>query len=372
MVDARFSRRGLLRYAALSSAGLIGAYALGCGDSDDGPAAPATITLPPDEPTPGGQATEAAPGISWERLSPQGSLPPPRRDHSLVTDGASLYLFGGRAGAAAMNDLWIYDIGANAWTLNDSGTIPPELRFGHNAVWDPVGLRMIVFGGQHEATFWDNTYQYNPTSSTWQRVAPTGPSVPNPAARYGAASALDGDGRLLISHGFTDTGRFDDTWQLESGALAWADVSPPDARPLARCLVRGVWDARKSRLLMYGGQSNEAPFMDDLWAWYEEPLGWSRITREPHPSARNLYAMVYDRERLQTVLIGGRTSSGPANDVWLFHSDGETWTAAAPDGEPPSPRSGLDAAITDDGAIYIFGGQDASGDLNDLWVLRRA
>jgi hypothetical protein len=363
--DARLSRRDFLRGAAIGGGALFGASILGCGD-DDGGTPSATL-----EPTPfatvGGQATQSAPGMQWTRISPAGAQPPPRYDHTLVTDGAKLYLFGGRS-PEPFADLWSYDVAAAAWTQLAPAR-GPIARFGHNAAWDAPHSRMIVFGGQNGDDFYNDISEFDPASGAWNDPLAGADPVSLPAPRYGAAACLDDAGHLLVTHGFTATGRFDDTWQYDLASPGWTNITPNDTLPVKRCLIDAVWDMRKQRLLIYGGQSNEAPYMDDLWGFSPEFSGWQRIERLPRPSPRNMYALVYDTTRSAATLIGGRTEDGQASDAWVFNADGETWTEADPQGGPLPARYGHDACIARDGSIYLFGGTDGSTTYNDLWRL---
>ncbi len=354
----KLSRRDFLRSAALGGAGLVGASLLGCGNNNGSPKNTPIATV---FATPGGNATISAPNMTWSRLAPAGALPPARHDHSLVTDGSALYLFGGR-NPEPLADLWRYDIASNTWEeINAPG---PAARFGHNAICDRS--RVLVFGGQAGSEFFNDLWELGLDTGHWQQLSANGP-----AARYGAAACLDDAGHMLITHGFTSTGRFDDTWQFDLASAAWTDISPAvgEKRPTKRCLIDGAWDTRKRRFLIYGGQSNEAPFLDDLWGWAPEIVDWGQIAREPHPSARNMYAMVYDTSRTAALLVGGRTADGPVNDTWIFHADGETWSQAAPQGELITARYGHDAAIAPDGSTFVFGGTDGTTNLNDLWRL---
>jgi N-acetylneuraminic acid mutarotase len=294
--------------------------------------------------------------MRWRQLQMPGGLPHPRTDHSLVTDGQRLFLFGGRSSGSPLGDLWTYDLNTNAWTQSDAPG--PADRFGHNAAYDAMGGRMLVFGGQ-AGGFFNDAWTFD--GSAWTELA----NDPRPAQRYGAASALDAQGRLLISHGFTNQGRFDDTWSLDQLPL-WADVSPTANRPIKRCLCRGAWDSSRDRFLMFGGQTNGEPFLGDTWTL--DAKGWQEITSEPRPSPRNFYAMA-ETDPGRIALFGGNTADGATNDVWLFDAQTDTWLAQA-EGESPSPRYGHDAVWVSDGRRFIvFGGHDATGDLNDLWEL---
>ena len=373
----RVSRRTVLRTAALGGSGLLGAYLVGCAGGSDEPAATSTVTAPTSTqpPAPSGST------LRWQQLSPAGDAPPPRRDHSLVagelTSGPRLYLFGGRNGGGELSDLWEYDIQAGEW--NEIEANGPSPRHGHNAVWDVSSGKMLVFGGQSGSEFFNDLWQFDLGTNRWTELAPAGPV---PAARYGAAAALrpspnDPEGAiltpgdLLVTHGFTSAGRFDDSWQYDIEANTWTEVSPPDERPIERCLVRGAWDPLRNRLIIFGGQTTSEPFLGDLWTL--SPPGWAELARLPAPAARNLYAMAYANERLQLILFGGKTADGPTNDLWLFDGHDEFWTEAEIIGERPAPRYSHDAAwVIENESLFVFGGSDGSNDLNDLWQLTDA
>jgi hypothetical protein len=358
------SRRALLT----GGAGLLAAYALGCGDDKPSPIASpaATGTRAP----PPGTATPAStPSVMrWRRIEASGQQPSGRRDHSLVTDGRTLLLFGGRTDGEILADYWTFDLEANSW-LQPAVGAGPDARFGHNAVYDATTARMLVFAGQAGGDFFNDVWALYNQPPEWRPLD----SGSGPAQRYGAASALNADGRLLVSHGFTHQGRFDDSWFfLFAPSAVWSDVSPADNRPVKRCLCRGAWDSARNRFLMFGGQTDGEPFLGDLWALDEVLLrlgGWQEITSEPKPSPRNFYAMA-ETDPGRIALFGGSTEDGETNDLWLFDSQTDTWTLAQPEGDPPSARYGHDAVwLPDTRRLIVFGGHDATGDLNDLWEL---
>ena len=376
----RLSRRALLRSAVLGGSGLLAAHLLGC-DNGDGaqPTVTATrLAATPTSPSPEATATPSV--LRWRQLSPPVPLPSPRRDYSLVrgelTSGPQLYLLGGRNSEGDLADLWSYDLGmftTGQWVevATEDG---PLSRHGHNAAWDVAGGRMVVFGGQQGSSFFNDVWQFQISPNRWRQLAPSGTS---PAPRYGAGAAFAVDpgdppgiiispGRLLVTHGFTNSGRFDDTWAYDLATNTWTEVSPAGPRPVERCLMRAAWDTANERLLMFGGQTTGTPFLGDLWAL--ESNGWREITSEPRPSPRTFYAMVFDDESGRLILFGGRTRDGPVNDLWYYDSTSESWIQVTPEGEPPSPRFGHDAVLVGR-SLIVFGGNDGSNDLNDLWEL---
>ena len=356
---ARPSRRVTRReFLALGATTLGAAYLAACGgggENGDAGTPVATTTDPTATPEPG--------ALRWSRVAFDGAAPAPRRDHSLVSDGERLYVFGGRDGGGPLGDLWIYDLQAATWSqiALEGG---PGARFGHNGAWDAARGRALIFGGQAGAAFFDDLWEYDPAAGRWFQAKLNSPT--SPAARYGAASALDGDGRLLVTHGFTSTGRFDDSWAYDFAAEGWEALAIQGPLPVERCLVRGVWDPRSNHLLMFGGQTTAEPFLGDTWAL--AGLAWREIIPAESPSPRNFYAMAFDEDRDRAVLAGGASADGLLNDVWLFDATREQWSLAPVTGEAPTPRAGHDAAIAGD-RLFVFGGQDAENHSADLWQL---
>ena len=364
MLTTRISRRHLLRSAALGGTGLAAAYLLGCSDGNGGNGGGATSTAPLPSPVSGTPAQPTT--LQWTMVTPAGDAPSARRDHSLVSDGERLVLFGGR-GSDPLADTWVDAIAPNSWGLVHTDiALPPPARFGHNAVWHGASARMIVFGGQaDDGSFYNDLWAFDLASGWSQLDTGSGPSQ-----RYGAASALDPEGRLVITHGFTDQGRFDDTWRYDFSAQAWEEISPAGERPIERCLMRAVWtEVQDKHLLMFGGQTTSTPFLDDLWA-LEEGRGWVPVERVPSPPARNLYSMVYDQANDKITMFGGNTESGPVAELWWFDAADEFWANPPLLGPAPPARFGHDAAwVAPRSAMFVFGGNDGSADLSELWVL---
>ena len=306
-----------------------------------------------------------APG--WRQIPPAGDF---RQGAAITpwsrTRRALAYICSAGARTARLSgDLWVYDVEAAAWSqlATDGG---PAARFGHNAILDPSRGRVVVFGGQAGGAFFSDVWAYEPAANSWSEIAAEGAG---PAQRYGAGGALDPlTESLVISHGFTNQGRFDDTWEFSLGQAQWVDDSPTQGeRPLRRCLLRTVVDIRRNRMLLFGGQSNQAPFHGDLWAFDFAGRNWSELAGGPSP--RNLYSAVVRDDQPTMLLFGGNTESGESNELWALDLTSDQWSSIALDG-PPSARSGHDAAwLAERNSMLLFGGRDSNGDLNDLWEL---
>lgn len=308
---------------------------------------------------------------AWVAIEASG--PAARWNHTLSADADTgrLVLFGGRdAAGAPFGDTWTFSPEANAWEVVQGAG--PSPRFGQAVAVDANNRTLYLFGGQADgATFFNDVWRFDLDDLTWAEV-PT--AEPRPAPRYGTSAVLDSDGQILISHGFTFEGRFDDTWSFDPASGVWTDLSPaPETRPLKRCLHEAVWDAERSQMLLYGGCSSgfgPCP-QGDLWAFDPTTQTWTELTPPDGPAARSNPALVLDDVSGTTRLIAGLTEAGYAADAWALDqtSGAPVWTEEIPGAAMPTPRASHDA-VGLNGDLYLFGGFSDAGVLADLWVLK--
>lgn len=274
------------------------------------------------------------------------------------------YLFGGTGVEGPLDDLWAYDLAADSWSLVEPANVGPSARFGHVAVWVD-GMGLVIWSGQAGSDFFNDLWAFEPGGGEWQRL-PDGGDVP--AARYGSCGAVGPDGRLWISHGFTDTGRFDDTRTYDFATGTWAEIAIDGERPIRRCLHDCLWSS-DGRFLLYGGQTDGEPALGDLWALDTASGAWSEEPR-PEPEARQLYALA-ELDGTAYVFGGADRQRAPLDSTFTLDLATMRWQAGAPSGDRPPARSGatLVADVTR-GRLLLFGGTDGAGALHDLWQLR--
>jgi hypothetical protein len=345
-------RREFLRLAALASLSPLAACVV---DEREKITEPRPSPAGSPSPSPVDSPSESPPALGWKRVEASG--PGPRLDYTFAAPvaGGGAFLFGGRAGGEALGDLWAFS--DSGWRqISAEGPTP---RFGHNSAF--IGGRLIVFGGQGgEGVFFNDVWSFDVAKGSWTQLGQDGPA---PSARYGSGGTAVGSA-LAISHGFTDAGRFDDTWSFSK---RWEDVSPATGpRPIRRCLHRLVNVKGLDRLVLFGGQTNGEPFLGDTWLYDPGLQTWSQM-KGPGPAPRNLYAAGATNSALY--VFGGSGDGGELGDLWSF--DGESWRELSQGKPRPSARGGIDFAALD-GSLLLFGGSDASGELDDLWELTTA
>jgi hypothetical protein len=325
------------------------------------PASPATSepSLATDTPSP---VSTPPLELTWTELDSAG--PSAREDHTwtLAGDGSGAYLFGGRAGRREFNDLWFYDLRTDEWSEVQAQGEPPDARFGHTAIWVP-GIGLVIWSGQAGPRFFSDTWAYDPEAGDWRELPASGDVPP---ARYGSCAALGPDGRMWISHGFTeDTGRFSDTRAYDFDAGSWTDLTPDGDRPVERCLHDCLWTP-DGRLIVYAGQTTGAPAIGDLWAYEPSAASWAQAER-PEPEPRQLYALA-QLEGTAFVFGGGTSDGGLLDDLWLLDLDSLAWSAVAPTSQPAGRFGASLIADGERNRLLLFGGK-GEGEFADLWQL---
>lgn len=177
---------------------------------------------------------------NWQQLSRQSNFPP-RRMHTAVAIGNSIFVSGGFSDHH-LDDLWRFDYGPNTWTeLNASASGKPLPMNGQTALLGQFGL--LVYGGiqplgtkEHLADLW----LLDVFENEWSKV-PIARNHSMPRGRYlstiGMCKSHDvdrmdhvvivfgGDGGLLHnsyqdSYGFMSNAFFQDVWMLSLGGIS--------------------------------------------------------------------------------------------------------------------------------------------------------
>jgi Galactose oxidase, central domain len=144
---------------------------------------------------------------TWSPLSAANSPPPPRAAHSMIYDpfGDRVIVFGGLRGNLFLNDVWQLTLGGvPTWTQLLPTGGPPPPRYGHQAVFDPLRMRMIVYGGfNNNDGFLGDVWALDLVSNTWSQllINPAAPLLSLPLARDFPAMVYDQPNDRLVVHG---------------------------------------------------------------------------------------------------------------------------------------------------------------------------
>jgi len=325
-----------------------------------------------------------------------------------------LIVFGGRAAGSLVSQVWVLSnangvVGTPAWVQLATAGGPPAPRLGHTVVYDPASNRMIVFAGTTESARLNDVWvltNANGTEAgtpTWLSLAPSGP-VPPP--RVGASAVYDRIGNRLIiyggegPYGAPAPNVYADVWVLTNAngidvtTPSWAPLLPAGLAPAGRTSASTAYDVATNRLIMFGGDpgacasSNEAWVLDHANGTGGAPA-WSRLLPiGSPPDGRSVANIGYRASSNRLILFagfGGYPCLPRFHDVWTLReangtSGSPVWVQLFPTGGPPPARVSYvsDAYDAVANRLIVFGGQTgpnptgSSEFLNDVWVLIRA
>ena len=152
---------------------------------------------------------------TWEDVTPEGPLPVERCLHGCWwTPTGSLALYAGQTtGVEALGDLWLLEgAGSSVAKWSESAVaLPPERNlYAYAAVGDDI----LVFGGRGDGRFRDDLWRFLDGLSPEAVEVEGGP----PPGRSGATLIDDPlGGRLLLFGGKNGDGALGDLWALEPG-----------------------------------------------------------------------------------------------------------------------------------------------------------
>ncbi|MHC5036682.1 MAG: Kelch repeat-containing protein, partial [Planctomycetota bacterium] len=220
--------------------------------------------------TPGAEA--------WTQPMTGSIPPPPRKSHTAVfaatsTLGSRMLVFAGdNLGLVAgqyFNDLWGASITPTSlsWTQVPSlgGSMPLTPRSNHSAVFDNLGGRMIIFGGDDGSNFFNVPYQLSMTNFSWTAMNSTGA----PSGRSAHTAVMDpGGNRMLVFAGQTALGSLNDLYAFNlAGSIGgmWVAINPTGGPPPARAEHTAIWDAQNGRMIVFGGRGGTTTALNDVW-----------------------------------------------------------------------------------------------------------
>jgi uncharacterized protein (TIGR03437 family) len=306
--------------------------------------------------------------LAFRRLPAAGAAPTGRVDGVIAYDERQrqILLFGGRDNSPR-NDLWSYSLDRGEWTERRPSGTPPAPRFGHTVLLDAQRRRLVVFGGQASG-FFSDTWAYDLERNQWSQLAADNAG---PSRRYGHSAILDAArDRMIVSHGFTNSGRFDDTWSFDLRTNRWQDISPSSGRPLRRCLHHAVLDAAGNQMLLYGGcASGFGPCpLGDLWSFDLAAHRWTERTAAVKPPGRQWHGLGFDSDRRRLILFGGSGDTGALNDTWEYDPAQNQWMQIR-SLDTPAGRDRHETTFMPNLGIVFFGGQISFNPANELLLL---
>jgi hypothetical protein len=294
----------------------------------------------------------AAP-TGWARIETTTS-PSPREQAAMTYDCANrrLVLHGGYIGnGASAADTWVFQDGD--WTeLVGAG---PSKRRDHAMVFDSERNRVVLFGGYDDPPIYNDTWELGPDG--WEEII----TATQPDKRQYHAMVYDPERGVTVLFGGLALGSaFQDTWEYDGSD--WTQVT--GASPPPRRSPTMVYDPEGKRILLFGGEIDEAGVetgLNDLWQY---DGSWSEVAQDSPPEPRWYTAAAWHPGLHALVMYGGFQRPMTFQDTQAF--DGERWEAldvGAPDVTHAS------AAAWSGKHLLVFGGKFKGALQSQLWGL---
>ena len=228
-----------------------------------------------------------------------GGGPAPRANSAgvLYENKTKIYVFGGHGGVnfsrVSFNDLFCFDTETMAWEQCESTTKPPEVRGGHSMFW--VGTKVYIFGGWNNEYQFESIWHYDVESKEWYEPEIGGTDI---LPRWNHSSVLveaipswkyfifGGESETFMEGGPRAFGKYQNSARyLDIETMSWTTIVTEDTDspggpqlPMPREYSAMAYDSKDSRLIIFGGWSNE--WMNDIYT-----LNVSQIVGPPYAIA---------------------------------------------------------------------------------------
>lgn len=300
--------------------------------------------------------------VTWREVSVTSGGPAPRQAPALAYDPASgaVYLFGGEVGGVRSDELWRWEGGR--WTQVPKRSPWPPGRYLAGMAFDAGRNRLLLFGGSPSGVgSLDDLWEWD--GESWTEV-PHGGAWPAP--RYAAGVVYDSRRDRLVVYG-GNMGGVSDPSVWEWDGTSWQERPSAEPAPSPRSVASLAYDPRRGQVLLFGGIDSAsacgAVVCADTWAW--DGAAWTQLTPATAPSGRAAAMITYDPLRDRVVLFGGNDGGNSLQDVWEW--DGANWTDQTPAaGVQPSGRYFGGLVFDSSSGRTVLFGDELEGD-PDTW-----
>jgi len=305
---------------------------------------------------------------NWTSVSPGAGAHPGARYWSAMAYDfmeKKIVLFGGSENGIRRNDTWEYDINTGVWvqTTMDGAPGAPSPRYMHDMVYIGSTGEVLLYGGTtSNGVNSDETWSYNTITHKWTLI-----SSGTPPARRAHRMVYDSVADRVIMFGGIAAVSVDETWEYNPHTKVWRNLFP-SVRPSPRYSFGMAFDSVSNKVVVFGGLPGPS---GDTWIYDHDTNNWTNRNPASPPEARSNPAMHYDGITKKVILFGGGGGIGAFyNNLWVYDLSQNRWTNITGGFLPGARWVGASAYVTDRWRVYIFGGYNSSGSLDDTWYHR--
>ncbi|MBI4833937.1 MAG: hypothetical protein HY811_03845 [Planctomycetes bacterium] len=203
---------------------------------------------------------------TWDTTKPTTTNAPSARGyHRAVWTGSKMIVWGGWNGSSDLNNGGIYDPATDTWdTTKPTTTGAPTARDCFSVVWDSANNKMIIWGGWIDASQSDvnNGGIWTLSTNTWDTTKPT--TTGAPSARESHNAVWDSlNNKMLVWGGawydvdFEEYSCYNNGGSYNPATNTW-DLTKPTSTgaPTARLAHSAVWDSTNNKMIVWGGDDS--------------------------------------------------------------------------------------------------------------------
>lgn len=266
-------------------------------------------------------------GGYWQKFAVEGEYPPPCEDHACIYDPLShrMIVHGGENGPT-WNQIWSLDLQTHRWRNLTDSTAPR--REDHTAVFDSRAKRMVIFGGRDQddlgpEDLW--AFDLDPASPRFEKWQALAYGKKHPPQRMDQVAVFDSlKNRMLIFGGWDNDEKeyYSDTWAFYFATPPdtvgrWKQIKTKRSHPPKRRHAVGVYVAARNWFVIFGGFGQQG-YLNDVWAFDLTGEAWINIT--PGPQPRIDHQAIYDPRRHRMILYGGDARlKNKFHDIWELY-----------------------------------------------------
>lgn len=211
---------------------------------------------------------------TWTTIAATSSWPAARKDSTLVwlPHLGQFLMYGGNDGGTANDrfaEVWLMTLSPGTasatWQQLSPGGVTPPARSSACTAYDPVGRRLIVYGGETaDGVDVTTTYQYLVDSNVWQLDSPTG--TPPPGESFSQCAWDPVARRAVVFGGQQDGGApLAGTYTYDPDTQTWAQPTVVAAGPAARSDGGAVYSEHYGAMFWFGGRPGTTTYTNESW-----------------------------------------------------------------------------------------------------------
>ena len=124
-------------------------------------------------------------------------------------------------------------------------------------------------------------------------------------------------------------------------------------------------DSSSQIVVLFGGTLDYINLYNDCWV-FDETNNWQRLNISVSPQARYGHSVVNISED-KFLLFSGLSAQGYLNHTYIFSLSSQTFSLVQPSTSPQARYYHSMCFVPEENKVYLFGGYNQSGVLNDFW-----